>query len=346
MSSTSSNTDARRSSNPGPYLIVIENLPLQYTWQDLKDLIRREASHGIWTEMALYPNGKSGGKGHARVKRPEEARNLYTYLTTNAIEGRRLRIHLWDISGSVPKLLGCNCTGTSIHPTQSYPAQGQEVTRMALAPGWQTMTPMTPTTPMTAGQASHPSTPSSSYVCGTITPASSYASTPASIPQPAAVQAQGAAQLAAMQQAMMSLQLHTQDPRYPAMMQQYQQRAQALLLQQATQQRAANDAYAYTSNGLPVNTNQGSIRTESRGVFVSGLNYKARSRDVEALFNRAGEISKCEVQKDAASGRSKGKATIRYSSTAGAQQAISMLNNRKFMDMALKVRLDTEQTWV
>ncbi len=26
MSSTSSNTDARRSSNPGPYLIVIENV--------------------------------------------------------------------------------------------------------------------------------------------------------------------------------------------------------------------------------------------------------------------------------------------------------------------------------
>ncbi|TKA42665.1 hypothetical protein B0A54_07508 [Friedmanniomyces endolithicus] len=143
---------------------------------------------------------------------------------------------------------------------------------------------------------------------------------------------------------MMSLQLHTQDPSYPAMMQQYQQRAQALLLQQATQQRPASDAYAYTSNGLPVNTNQGAIRTESRSVFVSGLNYKARSKDVEALFSRAGEISKCEVQKDAASGRSKGKATIRYSSTASAQQAISMFNNRKFMDMALKVRLDTEQT--
>ncbi|KAK1087293.1 hypothetical protein LTR48_002732 [Friedmanniomyces endolithicus] len=199
---------------------------------------------------------------------------------------------------------------------------------------------------MTAGQASYPSIPSSSYVCGPRTSASSYASPPASIPQPVAVQAQGGAQLAAMQQAMMSLQLHTQDPRYPAMMQQYQQRAQALLLQQATQQRPASDAYAYTSNGLPVNTNQGAIRTESRGVFVSGLNYKARSKEVEALFSRAGEISKCEVQKDAASGRSKGKATIRYSSTASAQQAISMFNNRKFMNMALKVRLDTEQTVV
>ncbi|TKA82099.1 hypothetical protein B0A55_01808 [Friedmanniomyces simplex] len=149
-----------------------------------------------------------------------------------------------------------------------------------------------------------------------------------------------------MQQAMMSLQLQTQEPRYPAMMQQYQQRVHALRAQQATEQQAARNAYAYTSNGLPVNTNQGAIRTESRGVFVSGLNYKARSRDVEALFSRAGEISKCEVQKDAASGRSKGKATVRYSSAAGAQQAVSMFNDKCFMDMPLKVRLDTEKTVV
>ncbi|KAK3070949.1 hypothetical protein LTR53_009538 [Teratosphaeriaceae sp. CCFEE 6253] len=49
---------------PGSFLIVIENLPIRYTWQDLKDLIRKEASHGIWTEMALYPDGRTGGKGH------------------------------------------------------------------------------------------------------------------------------------------------------------------------------------------------------------------------------------------------------------------------------------------
>ncbi|KAK5699907.1 hypothetical protein LTR97_006041 [Elasticomyces elasticus] len=343
MSSAPPTASAARNSSPGAYLIVIENLPQQYTWQDLKDLIRREASHGIWTEMTLYPNGNPGGRGHARVKRPDEARNLYSYLTTNVIENRRLRIHLWDISGSTAKLLCCNCTG--VHPTQSYPAQGQEVTRMAHAPGWQAMTPVIPMTPMTASQASYPSTPSTSYVCTPSTPATSYGTTPSSVPQPSAVQAQAAAQLAAMQQAMASLHV-TQDPRYPAMVQQYQQKVQAFRIQQASEQQAARNAYAYTSNGLPVNTNSGAIRTESRGVFVSGLNYKARSRDVETLFSKAGEISKCEVQKDTSTGRSKGKATIRYSSAAGAQQAINMFHGRTFMDMALKVRLDTEKTVV
>ncbi|KAK4896274.1 hypothetical protein LTR27_005796 [Elasticomyces elasticus] len=345
MSSAPSTANASRNSSPAAYLIVIENLPQQYTWQDLKDLIRREASHGIWTEMILYPNGKSGGTGHARVKRPDEARNLYSYLTTNVIENRRLRIHLWDVAGSAAKLICCNCTDTSIHQTQSYPAQGQEVIRMAHAPGWQAMTPVTPMTPMTASQASYPSTPSTSYGCTPSTPATSYATTPSSIPQPSAVQAQAAAQLAAMQQAMTSLHV-TQDPRYPAMVQQYQQKVQAFRIQQASEQQAARNAYAYTSNGLPVNTNSGAIRTESRGVFVSGLNYKARSRDVETLFSKAGEISKCEVQKDTSTGRSKGKATIRFSSAAGAQQAINMFHGRTFMDMALKVRLDTEKTVV
>ena len=387
--SGSSAANTSRSSGPGSFLIVIENvslasasrttkltplqLPQKYTWQDLKDLIRREASHGIWTEMALYPNGKTGGKGHvssvsscyllpeihadyiltaqARVKRPDEARNLYctssttckrlsthswtAYLTTNVIENRRLRIHLWDIGGSTPTLLRCNCNGTSIHPSQSYPAQGQEVTQMALAPGWQVMTPMSSTT---ASQTSYPATPATSYGSTYGTPATSYVASPPPMPQPVPVQAPTPAQLAAMQQQMMYMRIQT-DPIYAA---QYQQRAQAMQAQQVANQQASR--YTYAPNGLPINTVQGAIRLESRGVFVSGLNYKARSKDVEALFAKAGEISRCEVQKDASTGKSKGKATIQYSSAGGAQQAIDMFNEKRYMDMTLRVRLDTEKT--
>ncbi|KAK0927962.1 hypothetical protein LTR48_003286 [Friedmanniomyces endolithicus] len=72
----------------------------------------------------------------------------------------------------------------------------------------------------------------------------------------------------------------------------------------------------------------------------------ASTKDVEALFRKAGEISKCEMQKDKATEKSKGKATIRYSSAAGAQQAITMFNEKKYFDMLLKVILDAEKTVV
>jgi hypothetical protein len=53
-------------------------LPRRYTWQDLKDLVRKEAAHGIWTEMAFFSNGQSGETGWARVQRDEEASRLYS----------------------------------------------------------------------------------------------------------------------------------------------------------------------------------------------------------------------------------------------------------------------------
>lgn len=53
-------------------------LPKRYTWQDLKDLVRREAAHGIWTEMAYYRNGQSGETGWARLQRRDEAARLYS----------------------------------------------------------------------------------------------------------------------------------------------------------------------------------------------------------------------------------------------------------------------------
>ncbi|KAK5711305.1 hypothetical protein LTR17_018476 [Elasticomyces elasticus] len=109
-------------------------------------------------------------------------------------------------------------------------------------------------------------------------------------------------------------------------------------------QQAPETTHSYTSRGLPVNTDKGAMRTESRGVFVSGLNYKARSRDVRSLFGKAGEISQCKVQKNTSMRRSKGKATVRCGSAAGAQQVINMFHGKLFMDMALNVRLDTEKT--
>ncbi|KAK5673776.1 hypothetical protein LTR17_027868, partial [Elasticomyces elasticus] len=126
-------------------------------------------------------------------------------------------------------------------------------------------------------------------------------------------------------------------PGYSVMTQQYQQT-------ETGGQPVTKTTYAYTPKGLPVNTTRGAISTESRGVFVSGLNYKARCADVEVLFSEAGAIRKCGVQKETSTGRSKGKATIRFASAADAQQAINMFHGKHFMKMVLKVRLDTEKT--
>lgn len=57
-------------------------LPRGFTWQDLKDLIRQEASHGIWTEMYRHPDGSTGEVGYVRVQRREEADNLYSKSTS------------------------------------------------------------------------------------------------------------------------------------------------------------------------------------------------------------------------------------------------------------------------
>lgn len=90
--STSSGSSTQRAT--GPYLLGIEGvskpmrrlrpltdrpqLPRRYTWQDLKDLIRKQAAHNCWTEMAVLSNGQSDGKGAARVPKADEATKLFS----------------------------------------------------------------------------------------------------------------------------------------------------------------------------------------------------------------------------------------------------------------------------
>jgi len=206
---------------------------------------------------------------------------------------------------------------------------------MAQASGWQIVTPASP---MLTSQASYPTTP-----------AVQYAQTPVVQPTVASSQASQAAMLQAMANMQISPQdPRLQDPRYVAWyQQQYQQQYQQAARAQAAssqQQAARSPVYAVSSSGTPINTSNGTIRTEARGVFISGLNYKAHTKEIEGVFGRAGEITKCELQKDAATGRSKGNATIQYSSAMEAQQAIDMFNGKLYMSMKLTVRRDKEAT--
>nr|POE93214.1 protein hrb1 [Quercus suber] len=338
--------------------LTLTQLPNGFTWQDLKDLIRREASHGIWTDMAVFPDGRTGGKGYARVQRSDEARALYGkdtdplaetkltplgYLTHYLVEDRSLRVHMWDISRSnaEPRFMQCNCDNTSPiqHTPQGYPSQGLEVGRMAMATGWQNVTPEIP-------QA----TIASLQVNGAV---------PYGYPLMAAQMWQARSPPdAALVQAMDSMQLDPQDSRHVSWYQaQYHQCATAIpsQLQPAPQSQLPyryfpttipTSYYTYTPAGTPINTTYGTIRMEARGVFVSGINYKARTKDIQALFGQAGVVSRCELHKDSSTGKSKGIATIQFASSDDAQRAIDLFHGNVFMNMRLHVRRDKEATAV
>lgn len=144
--------------------------------------------------------------------------------------------------------------------------------------------------------------------------------------------------------AMAALSLNPQDPTHVARFQQmyYARQAQAAQMQQ--QQQMAYPVYTMNATGAPVNTVNGVVRVEARGIFISGLNFKARTKDVEAYFSKVGDIVKCEVQKDPQSGKSKGNATIKYASSEAAQRAIRTFHGKPFMQMTLNVRFDKDQT--
>lgn len=94
------------------------------------------------------------------------------------------------------------------------------------------------------------------------------------------------------------------------------------------------------TTGTAVNVGQGAIRTEVRGVFVSNIDFKARPEDILRHFGRAGQIVKCQLQKDPVTDKSKGNATVQYATTKEAKRAVDFFNDEKWMSMRLKVRLD------
>ncbi|KXT16081.1 hypothetical protein AC579_7126 [Pseudocercospora musae] len=318
---STSSYSAQRGS--GPYFIHIENLPKRYTWQDLKDLIRRHAAHGIWTEMAVYPNGQTGGKGYARVQRQDEAIRLYKYLTENLVENRCLTVHLWDISDDPAQFIRCNRASNS----QSHPS-GARIFQMAAQPGWQRLTP---TSPLGAPSSSYQVSPGSGYFSPAMAPPVSVPAPPPAIPQPTFEQ------LAAW---MANMALDYRNQAHVA------QARQVYQTRQAQMHSSQYPVYTTGTTGLPTNTTRGLVRTQARGIFVSGLDFKARQKDIERHFRQAGEIVKVELQKDTSTGKSKGNATILYTNAEDAQEAIEMFDRRMFMSMQLRVRPDKETTVV
>lgn len=133
-------------------------------------------------------------------------------------------------------------------------------------------------------------------------------------------------------------------PSQAQMAQAYAQRiaAQQPSVQYRAQSQVQGPVYVSSPTGTHVNVGQGAIQTEVRGVFVSNIDYKAGTRDLEKFFSRAGKVVHCQLQKDPATGKSKGNATVQYAAANDAKNAVRLFNNEKYMGMRLKVRLDKE----
>lgn len=104
--------------------------------------------------------------------------------------------------------------------------------------------------------------------------------------------------------------------------------------------------YVTSTTGTTVNVGQGTVRTEVRGVFVSNIDFKANVEDIAGHFGKAGKILKCQLQKDPATNKSKGNATVQYTTAREARLAVDLFNNEKWMSMRLKVRLDRDHVAV
>lgn len=259
------------------------------------------------------------------------------FLIRASIEGRRLKVVLWDISQSPPKLI----TPMSTHPMSEMQAKwpsGVAGTESALHS-------VVPTQIAQQQTVRYPS-------------------------QAALVQAMGGFSIEQRQrqQAVCYAQQQQQQQKHQ-MQAQFQAQAQAQTeaarqAQQATyyatqgqlkrhdspqaQGSSSRTAAEYISSqtGTPINVRGGVAVTVSRGVFVSGMNYKAREEDIKRKFSSVGNIVKCTLHTDASTGKSKGVATLLFESASEAQKAINKYHHATWMDKEIKVRPDKETTTI
>lgn len=95
-----------------------------------------------------------------------------------------------------------------------------------------------------------------------------------------------------------------------------------------------------------MNLSRGAVITETRGIFLQGLNYSVGNSELATLLNSAGlRPEQANVHKDSR-GASKGVATARFSTKAEAEYAVSALNGRTHAGKTLTVRVDANSTVV
>ena len=95
-----------------------------------------------------------------------------------------------------------------------------------------------------------------------------------------------------------------------------------------------------------MNLGQGAVVTESRAIFIQGLNYNAGANEVTSLVYNIGlQPTSVKILKDS-KGNSKGCASVEFNRKEDAQYAIDKLNGKTFMERTLTVRPNTDTTVV
>jgi RNA recognition motif-containing protein len=74
-------------------------------------------------------------------------------------------------------------------------------------------------------------------------------------------------------------------------------------------------------------------------LYVGNLSYATTREELDALFERAGDVSSVDIITDRATGRSQGYAYVTMSTQNEADKAVSMFNAYSFDDHRLKVAL-------
>ncbi|QIX00773.1 hypothetical protein AMS68_006290 [Peltaster fructicola] len=309
--------------NSTQQILCIHGLPSHYTWQDVKDLARNRAEHGLRAQSSEVqgPNGERIVVWFVAVSRRAEAVSLFEWLTQTRIEGTYLIVHLFD-SGSC---FMANCHLSDIQCTFCRPSQavrGMLAGRLPVQPPPMTQMPM--------GYAPAPAMPGSYNTATPLMPNRFAVSSPPTQTQDVAQAL--AARLRSHAAAGQPLSVDQES---------FLERMDSLSLRDTGSASVARPVYAAAPSGAIINTSNGYARTEARGVFAKGLDYKTRSKEVEALFARAGEITRCEVHVNS-QGKPKGTATIQYATAAEARHAVQVLDQFKWKGRTLHVRSDRE----
>ena len=74
-------------------------------------------------------------------------------------------------------------------------------------------------------------------------------------------------------------------------------------------------------------------------LYVGNLSYGSTEGDIEALFQQAGTVAKCELMLDKFTSRSRGFAFVEMETTAEADQAVEMFNNHDLDGRNLRVNI-------
>ncbi|KAF2275991.1 uncharacterized protein EI97DRAFT_458984 [Westerdykella ornata] len=108
----------------------------------------------------------------------------------------------------------------------------------------------------------------------------------------------------------------------------------------------ATPLYAANQSGFLVNMTKGTALTESRGIFIQGISFKAKKENLEDLF-KGKKITPVDFRLcRGKEGRFNGCVTARFNTPEEANAAIQKLDGSKHMGRLITVRLDKEKTIV